>query len=84
MRLSVRGRAEIGNMLSRQTADVDARYYMRLGANGVLALRGKGFKSWGDFPDFMYFGGNSELRGYEYLEFLGHKASSRTPSCASR
>ena len=22
----------------------------------------------------MYFGGNSELRGYEYLEFLGNKA----------
>jgi outer membrane protein assembly factor BamA len=22
----------------------------------------------------MYFGGNSEMRGYDYLEFLGHKA----------
>ena len=32
------------------------------------------FKSWGDNPDFLFFGGNSELRGYEYLEFIGHKA----------
>ena len=23
----------------------------------------------------MYFGGNSEMRGYEYLEFLGHEAA---------
>jgi hypothetical protein len=65
---------KIGNTLSRQTADVDARYYLRLGTNGVLALRGRGFLSWGDAPDFTYFGGNSELRGYDYLEFLGHKA----------
>jgi hypothetical protein len=62
------------SMLSRQTADVDARYYLRLATNGVLAFRARGFKSWGEFPGYMYFGGNSELRGYEYLEFLGHKA----------
>lgn len=64
----------IGDTLSRQTFDVDARYYLRLGTNGVLAFRGRGFKSWGEFPDFMFFGGNSELRGYQYLEFLGHQA----------
>ena len=23
------------------------------------------------YPDFMYFGGNSELRGYDYLQFAG-------------
>ena len=61
--------------LSRQTADVDARYYMRLGSTGLLALRARGFKSWGDSPDFLYFGGNSEMRGYEYLEFLGDHAA---------
>src|SRR5215204_1566378 len=63
-----------GSLLSRQTADIDARYYMRLGTNGVLALRARGFKSWGEFPGYMYFGGNSEMRGYEYLAFLGNKA----------
>jgi hypothetical protein len=63
-----------GKLLSRQTADIDARYYMRLGTNGVLAFRAKGFKSWGEFPGYIYFGGNSELRGYDYLEFLGNKA----------
>ena len=64
----------MGSLLSRQTADVDARYYMRLATNGVLAFRARGFKSWGEFPGYMYFGGNSELRGYDYLEFLGNKA----------
>jgi outer membrane protein assembly factor BamA len=63
-----------GDMLSRQTADIDARYYLRLGTNGVLALRGRAFKSWGEFPGYLYFGGNSEMRGYDYLEFLGNKA----------
>ena len=65
---------KFGNMLSRQTADVDARYYLRLATNGVLAFRARGFKSWGEFPGYLYFGGNSELRGYDYLQFLGNKA----------
>ena len=65
---------KLGNLLSRQTADVDARYYMRLATNGVLAFRARGFKSWGEFPGYMYFGGNSEMRGYDYLQFLGNKA----------
>jgi hypothetical protein len=64
----------MGNFLSRQTLDADARYYMRLGTNGVLAFRARGFKSWGEFPGYMYFGGNSEMRGYDYLSFLGNKA----------
>ena len=42
--------------------------------NGVLAFAVRGFQSWGDFPNYLYFGGNSELRGYEYLEFLGRTA----------
>jgi hypothetical protein len=63
-----------GNFLSRQTAELDARHYTRIATNGVLALRLRGFKSWGEFPGYMYFGGNSEMRGYNYLEFLGNKA----------
>tara|TARA_B100001123_G_scaffold450900_1_gene624853 strand:- start:3639 stop:6770 length:3132 start_codon:yes stop_codon:yes gene_type:complete len=60
-------------LLSRQTIDIDARYYLRIAETGVLALRGRGFKSWGEFPDFYYFGGNSQMRGYDYLQFLGQK-----------
>jgi hypothetical protein len=75
MRLSYEVAPKIGNTLSRQTADLDARYYLRLGGSGLLALRGRGFKSWGAAPDFMYFGGNSEMRGYEYLEFLGSESA---------
>jgi hypothetical protein len=74
MRLSYEIAPKIGNMLTRQTVDADARKYFRLGATGLLALRARGFKSWGDNPDYTFFGGNSELRGYEYLEFLGQDA----------
>ncbi len=66
---------KVAGSLSRQTADVDARYYQRLGASGLLALRARGFNSWGESPTFMYFGGNSELRGYDYLSFLGSKSA---------
>jgi hypothetical protein len=75
MRLSYEISPKIGDTLSRQTADVDMRYYMRMGGSGLLALRAKGYKSWGDAPDFMYFGGNSEMRGYEYLEFIGSESA---------
>jgi hypothetical protein len=71
MRLAYDVSPAFAGMLSRQTVDGDARYYQRLGATGLLALRIRGFKSWGDYPDFQYFGGNSELRGYDYLQFAG-------------
>ena len=74
MRLSYEVAPKISGMLSRQTFDGDARKYFRLGATGLLALRARGFKSTGDNPDFTYFGGNSELRGYEYLQFVGQNA----------
>ena len=73
MRFSFEGAPKIGNTLSRQTFDGDARYYMRIGANGVFAVRAYGFKSWGAAPGYTFFGGNSEMRGYDYREFLGHK-----------
>jgi hypothetical protein len=72
MRLSYEYAPSMGNMLSRQTADADVRFYKRIATNGVLALRARAFRSWGEFPGYIYFGGNSEMRGYEYLEFLGN------------
>jgi WD40 repeat protein len=74
VRVSYEIAPDIGGALSRQTLDVDARYYLRLGGTGLLALRGRGFTSWGEAPDFLYFGGNSEMRGYDYLQFLGQNA----------
>ena len=63
-----------GSMLSRQTADVDARKYFRVGSTTtVFATRVRGFKSWGDTPGFFYFGGNMELRGYDYLTLSGNE-----------
>ena len=71
MRLAYDVAPKIGSTLSRQTFDGDVRHYLRLGGSGLLATRLRGFKSTGDFPDFIYFGGNSEMRGYDYLEFAG-------------
>ena len=72
MRLSYEVAPKIGNTLSYQTGDIDLRKYIRLGGSGLLALRGKAFKSWGVAPDYTFYGGNSELRGYDYLAFTGH------------
>jgi len=74
VRISFTESPKLGNTLSQRSVDADARYYFRLGDTGLLAFRARGFKSWGDYPDFTFFGGNSEMRGYEYLEFIGHKA----------
>src|SRR5438093_2345051 len=71
MRLAYDISPKIAGMLSRQTLDGDVRHYLRLGGTGLLATRIRGFKSLGDFPDFQYFGGNSELRGYDFLQFAG-------------
>ena len=71
MRLAYDYSPPIGSFLSRQTIDGDLRHYLRLGGTGLLATRFKGFRSTGEYPDFQYFGGNGELRGYDYLEFAG-------------
>jgi hypothetical protein len=71
MRLGYTASPKVGSLLSRQTLDGDVRHYLRLGGSGLLATRIRGFKSVGDFPDFIYFGGNSEMRGYDYLQFAG-------------
>ena len=74
MRLAYDVAPKVGSTLSRQTFDGDVRYYQRLATSGVLALRLRGFKSIGAYPDFLYFGGNSEMRGYDYLSFVGQNA----------
>src|SRR3989442_15467530 len=66
---------KIAGTLSSQTFDGDARYYQRLASTGVLALRVRGFKSIGSYPNFLYFGGNSEMRGYDYLQFVGQNVT---------
>ena len=84
MRVSYENAPPVGSSSRVRPLDIDARYYQRLGATGLLALRARGFQSWGDAPDFMYFGGNSEMRGYDYLQFVGDTRRSSTPNCASR
>src|SRR5262245_38540756 len=75
MRFAYDAAPKIAGTLSRQTFDGDARYYQRLASTGVLAMRIRGFKSIGAYPDFLYFGGNSEMRGYDYLQFVGQNVA---------
>src|SRR5262249_54294242 len=51
-----------GSFISRSTVALDARKYIRLATNGVLASRFRGLRSWGDYPSCLYYGGNSEMR----------------------
>ncbi len=74
MRVGYEIAPKIGSLLSRQTIDADVRYYQRLLGTGTLGFRFRGFKSIGDYPDYLYFGGMSEMRGYDYLEFVGQNA----------
>jgi hypothetical protein len=71
MRLAVDASPGFAGLLSRQTYDAELRHYLRLGGTGLLATRIRGFKSTGAYPDFLYFGGNGDLRGYDYLQFAG-------------
>jgi hypothetical protein len=64
----------IGGFLQRTTVDADLRKYLRLGGTtALLAFRGRGFYSTGDNPDYFYFGGNMELRGFPYLSIAGNR-----------
>ena len=73
-RVGVRLAPGVGSLLQRQTVDVDLRKYLRLGStSSLLAFRARGFYSTGDNPDYFYFGGNGELRGYPYYSFAGNQ-----------
>ena len=86
MRAVVRVRAEDRRARCRgRPFDGDARKYFRLGANGLLALRARGFKSMGDNPDFTLL--RRQLRAARLRVSVSSSArrrSSPTPSCASR
>jgi Tol biopolymer transport system component len=71
--LSLEFAPAIGGLRSRTTLDGDLRKYLRLGStSSLLAFRARGFHSFGDSPSIQYFGGNMEMRGYQYLSFAGH------------
>ena len=64
------GRLAVAPDVRRRRAQVlPPRRHRPAGACARAASR-----AWGDEPDFTYFGGNSELRGYDYLSFVGQNA----------
>jgi len=74
MRVSYEVAPPITKGLSWQAVDADVRKYIKLGTSGLFAFRVKGFKSWGSQPSYTYFGGNGDMRGYDYLQFIGQNA----------
>ena len=62
-----------GPFLSRTTFNLDARKYFQLGGASLLALRMRGLWSQGENPDIFWFGGNGDMRGYEFQSFVGNK-----------
>jgi outer membrane protein assembly factor BamA len=70
--LGVEFAPSLAGSLSRRTASVDMRKYLRIGGtSSLLAARVRGFWSGGENPAIFYFGGNMELRGFDYLSFAG-------------
>jgi outer membrane protein assembly factor BamA len=72
--LSAEVAPSLGGALGRQTVQADVRKYIRLGSTtSVLAARAHAYYSRGDNPGIFYFGGNQELRGYNYLSLSGNQ-----------
>ena len=84
MRLAYDVAPKIGNTLSRQTFDGDARYYQRLATSGVLALRFRGFKSIGRSPTTSTSAATPKCAATTTCSSSARTSSSPTPSCASR
>ncbi len=62
----------VSSFLSRRTVDFDARKYLRVpGTSMLLATRVRAYSSKGDQPQLFAFGGNMEMRGYDYRSFVG-------------
>jgi hypothetical protein len=60
--------------LARKGFDVDARKYLRVGGTSMLlAARARFFYSSGEAPRWFYFGGNMEMRGFDYYSFIGNR-----------
>ncbi len=75
MRLAYEIAPKVGSKtLSWQAVDLDLRKYFKIGSSGLLAVRGRGYRSWGQNPSFTYYGGNADMRGYDYLEFVGQNS----------
>ncbi len=71
--LGLEGAPRVGNTLSRFTWNFDARRYHRLLPGFIFAARVRAFRSVGDTPDYFFFGGNMELRGFDYRSFSGNE-----------
>ena len=73
MRLSFEGAPKLGNSLSRTDPRRRRALLHAAWRERRVCAAGLRLQELGDAPSYTFFGGNSEMRGYEYREFLGHK-----------
>lgn len=59
--------------LDRRTLYADARKYLRISSDTLVATRLFGYKSGGKDPGIFYFGGNNQLRGVRYYRQVGNE-----------
>ena len=74
----------IGDFLSRQSLDGDARYYMRLGTNGVLAMRLRRYRAGAISRVTSTSAATPSCAGTTICRSSATRGSLRTPSCGSR
>ena len=74
----------VGDLLSRQAVDGDARYYLRLGTNGVLALRAAATRAGESTPGTCTSAATPRCAATTTWRSSATRGSSPTPSCASR
>jgi len=56
------------------TVEGDARAYLNIGSDFLLAFRLKGYSSFGRDPFYFFYGGNNEVRSADYYTLVGTQA----------
>ena len=59
--------------IQNTTLQLDARKYLKIGSNALLAARFFGFASRGKTPYIFYYGGNNEIRTLYYYSQIGNE-----------
>lgn len=58
---------------SNTTVELDARRYVNIGGDALLAFRFQGFKSMGRSPYVFYWGGNNQVRSVSFYNIMGNE-----------
>jgi Tol biopolymer transport system component len=62
------------SLIRNTTFQADARAYLNLGYDFLVAFRVQGFGSWGRDPFLFFFGGDNQVRSANYYSLVGSEA----------